>query len=287
MAGCSVVLISIILFIIAVVIVIGVLAVILALAALFFFLGIALRKKGKKIGYLFLALGVIFIVFLGYVAFSIFAPEKVNIETPTDVVSILDSNIDKLEKYIVEEDVDSLDDLLFEYPELLYYIDKDDDCVLTKALEIGDLETVECMIEHGIRFDDEIINENDDKNYISIYFYNKRDNYTYGDEDTASTEVLEMTKLMIENGASVNFHNNKYEKNALYSALPWICYDEKISEGDIILVNMLIASGISFSHKNSLNYELSLMEEFDRLTYRYDVKHDENYNELRSILSPY
>lgn len=287
MAGCSVVLISIILFIIAVVIVIGVLAVILALAALFFFLGIALRKKGKKIGYLFLALGVIFIVFLGYVAFSIFAPEKVNIETPTDVVSILDSNIDKLEKYIIEGDVDSLDDLLFEYPELLYYIDKDDDCVLTKALEIGDLETVECMIEHGIRFDDEIINENDDKNYISIYFYNKRDNYTYGDEDTASTEVLEMTKLMIENGASVNFHNNKYEKNALYSALPWICYDEKISEGDIILVNMLIASGISFSHKNSLNYELSLMEEFDRLTYRYDVKHDENYNELRSILSPY
>ncbi len=287
MAGCSVVLISIILFIIAVVIVIGVLAVILALAALFFFLGIVLRKKGKKIGYLFLALGVIFIVFLGYVAFSIFAPEKVNIETPTDVVSILDSNIDKLEKYIIEGDVDSLDDLLFEYPELLYYIDKDDDCVLTKALEIGDLETVECMIEHGIRFDDEIINENDDKNYISIYFYNKRDNYTYGDEDTASTEVLEMTKLMIENGASVNFHNNKYEKNALYSALPWICYDEKISEGDIILVNMLIASGISFSHKNSLNYELSLMEEFDRLTYRYDVKHDENYNELRSILSPY
>lgn len=287
MAGCSVVLISIILIIIAVVIVIGVLAVILALAALFFFLGIALRKKGKKIGYLFLALGVIFIVFLGYVAFSIFAPEKVNIETPTDVVSILDSNIDKLEKYIIEGDVDSLDDLLFEYPELLYYIDKDDDCVLTKALEIGDLETVECMIEHGIRFDDEIINENDDKNYISIYFYNKRDNYTYGDEDTASTEVLEMTKLMIENGASVNFHNNKYEKNALYSALPWICYDEKISEGDIILVNMLIASGISFSHKNSLNYELSLMEEFDRLTYRYDVKHDENYNELRSILSPY
>lgn len=287
MAGCSVVLISIILFIIAVVIVIGVLAVILALAALFFFLGIALRKKGKKIGYLFLALGVIFIVFLGYVAFSIFAPEKVNIETPTDVVSILDSNIDKLEKYIIEGDVDSLDDLLFEYPELLYYIDKDDDCVLTKALEIGDLETVECMIEHGIRFDDEIINENDDKNYISIYFYNKRDNYTYGDEDTASTEVLEMTKLMIENGASVNFHNNKYEKNALYSALPWICYDEKISEGDIILVNMLIASGISFSHKNSLNYELSLMEEFDRLTYRYDVRQDENYNELRSILSPY
>ena len=287
MAGCSVVLISIILIIIAIVIVIGVLAVILVLAALFFFLGIALRKKGKKIGYLFLALGVIFIVFLGYVAFSIFAPEKVNIETPTDVVSILDSNIDKLEKYIIEGDVDSLDDLLFEYPELLYYIDKDDDCVLTKALEIGDLETVECMIEHGIRFDDEIINENDDKNYISIYFYNKRDNYTYGDEDTASTEVLEMTKLMIENGASVNFHNNKYEKNALYSALPWICYDEKISEGDIILVNMLIASGISFSHKNSLNYELSLMEEFDRLTYRYDVKHDENYNELRSILSPY
>ena len=287
MAGCSVVLISIILIIIAVVIVIGVLAVILALAALFFFLGIALRKKGKKIGYLFLALGVIFIVFLGYVAFSIFAPEKVNIETPTDVVSILDSNIDKLEKYIVEGDVDSLDDLLFEYPELLYYIDKDDDCVLTKALEIGDLETVECMIEHGIRFDDEIINENDDKNYISIYFYNKRDNYTYGDEDTASTEVLEMTKLMIENGASVNFHNNKYEKNALYSALPWICYDEKISEGDIILVNMLIASGISFSHKNSLNYELSVMEEFDQLTYRYDVRQDENYNELRSILSPY
>ena len=287
MAGCSVVLISIILFIIAVVIVIGVLAVILALAALFFFSGIVLRKKGKKIGYLFLALGVIFIVFLGYVAFSIFAPEKVNIETPTDVVSILDSNIDKLEKYIIEGDVDSLDDLLFEYPELLYYIDKDDDCVLTKALEIGDLETVECMIEHGIRFDDEIINENDDKNYISIYFYNKRDNYTYGDEDTASTEVLEMTKLMIENGASVNFHNNKYEKNALYSALPWICYDEKISEGDIILVNMLIASGISFSHKNSLNYELSVMEEFDRLTYRYDVRQDENYNELRSILSPY
>lgn len=287
MAGCSVVLISIILIIIAIVIVIGVLAVILVLAALFFFLGIALRKKGKKIGYLFLALGVIFIVFLGYVAFSIFAPEKVNIETPTDVVSILDSNIDKLEKYIIEGDVDSLDDLLFEYPELLYYIDKDDDCVLTKALEIGDLETVECMIEHGIRFDDEIINENDDKNYISIYFYNKRDNYTYGDEDTASTEVLEMTKLMIENGASVNFHNNKYEKNALYSALPWICYDEKISEGDIILVNMLIASGISFSHKNSLNHELSVMEEFDRLTYRYDVKHDENYNELRSILSPY
>ena len=287
MAGCSVVLISIILFIIAVVIVIGVLAVILALAALFFFLGIALRKKGKKIGYLFLALGVIFIVLLGYVAFSIFAPEKVNIETPTDVVSILDSNIDKLEKYIIEGDVDSLDDLLFEYPELLYYIDKDDDCVLTKALEIGDLETVECMIEHGIRFDDEIINENDDKNYISIYFYNKRDNYTYGDEDTASTEVLEMTKLMIENGASVNFHNNKYEKNALYSALPWVCYDEKISEGDIILVNMLIASGISFSHKNSLNHELSVMEEFDRLTYRYDVRQDENYNELRSILSPY
>ena len=287
MAGCSVVLISIIFIIIVIVIVIGVLAVILALAALFFFSGIILRKKGKKIGYLFLALGVIFIVFLGYVAFSIFAPEKVNIETPTDVVSILDSNIDKLEKYIIEGDVDSLDDLLFEYPELLYYIDKDDDCVLTKALEIGDLETVECMIEHGIRFDDEIINENDDKNYISIYFYNKRDNYTYGDEDTASTEVLEMTKLMIENGASVNFHNNKYEKNALYSALPWICYDEKISEGDIILVNMLIASGISFSHKNSLNYELSLMEEFDRLTYRYDVKHDENYNELRSILSPY
>ena len=204
MAGCSVVLISIILFSIAGVIVIGVLAVIRVLAALFFFLGIALRKKGKKIGYLFLALGVIFIVFLGYVAFSIFAPEKVNIETPTDVVSILDSNIDKLEKYIIEGDVDSLDDLLFEYPELLYYIDKDDDCVLTKALEIGDLETVECMIEHGIRFDDEIINENDDKNYISIYFYNKRDNYTYGDEDTASTEVLEMTKLMIENGICNN-----------------------------------------------------------------------------------
>lgn len=96
-----------------------------------------------------------------------------------------------------------------------------------------------------------------------------------------------MTKLMIENGASVNFHNNKYEKNALYSALPWICYDEKISEGDIILINMLISSGISFSHKHSVNHELSVMEEFNQLTHRYDVKQDENYNELRSILSPY
>lgn len=38
--------------------------------------------------------------------------------------------------------------------------------------------------------DDEIINENDDKNYISINFYNKIDNYTYGDGDTASTEDL-------------------------------------------------------------------------------------------------
>lgn len=98
MAGCGIILISLIFIIFAIVIVVGVLGVILALAALFFFSGIALRKKGKKVGYLFLALGVLFIVFFGYLAFSIFATEKVNIETPTDVVSICDSNIDKLEK---------------------------------------------------------------------------------------------------------------------------------------------------------------------------------------------
>lgn len=287
MAGCSVVVISIIFIIIATVVVLGVLAVILALTAAFFISGVLLRKKGKKIGYVFLTLGVIFLLFLGYLAFSLFAPDKENIETPTGVVSIWDFNIDKLEKYIVEQDVESLDYLLSKHPELLYYMEKNDECVLTKALEIGDLETVKCMIDHGIRFDDKIINENDDKNYISIYFYNLMNNYTYGGGDTASTEVLEMTKLMIENGASVNFDNNKYEKNALYSVLPWIVSDKKISEEDIILINVIISSGVSFSHKHSLNNELSIMEEFEQMTYIYDVKQDENYKELKTILSPY
>ena len=72
MAGLGVVLTCFLFIIIFFLIVFGILAFIFALITLFFLLGAFMRKKGRKIGFIFIALGVLLLLLLGYVAFVIF-----------------------------------------------------------------------------------------------------------------------------------------------------------------------------------------------------------------------
>lgn len=81
MAGCIAFLVIIFLLIISLIVMFGIVVLMIGLTAFFLILGVAFRKDGKKIGYLFFALSVIFLLLTVYWGFSILGPEEETIET--------------------------------------------------------------------------------------------------------------------------------------------------------------------------------------------------------------
>lgn len=188
--------------------------VLFATTGVFIFKGVSHRKKKKKTSYIFFGFGAIMILFISILAFKMFSPmflpKKIDIETPTGVVSIFENNIDKLEKYIVEENTEKIDDLLSKHPELLYYISPNDNDLITKAVELVDLDLDLEMIEQTLVKDIEcdespqVTQVSVSMNCTGLIDKTTRIENTYG-RDVLSTGVIGLVGIPVDISSTSSF----------------------------------------------------------------------------------
>ncbi len=119
--------------------------------------------------------------------------------------------------------------------------------MLHLAIINNDIETAQCIIDHGAAFDSGY-NFQDNKYQYSIECY--FDNYVErsGLEDLKHTDY-ECVKFMIDNNAKMVYDDNSY--NILFCAVENICCDGNVSDDDVRIVKLIKDSGVNINDTNS------------------------------------
>lgn len=225
---------------------IGILFVIL----IFLILGIVFAvKKRKKLAIVFFSIdGAILIIIACIIAviyFTIVSPKDKIFETPDGYEKVSTKIVSELEESIENGDMENVDVILDEYPELIYYADVNHTSFLHKAILSGNVDVAECIIEHGAEFDDEFFLDHLIFDYSFEYYFA---NLEKGEN---SDNIYEVVQFMLENGAEVEYEGNNTTPNVLFQAIWWICYDGEISDNDIVLLGLFIDYGASVTETDS------------------------------------
>lgn len=259
-----------ILFVISIVILI-VMLVLLILGIVF-----AVKKK-KTLATIFFSIDGAILIIIAIIVIAIYcfinAPKSETFETPDGEKTVSAEIISQMEESINCNDTEDVDDILDEYPELIYYYESSYTSILHKATELGNLEVAECILDHGAEYDDEIIMDH------LIYDYSLE--YYFG---TCNSErFYETVGFMLENGATVTYQGNTSTPNALFQAVWWISHDDNLSDEDIALIELLIEYGASTTEINSSNK--SAIDVYYETTYQHSItEDDENYLEIVALL---
>lgn len=231
----------------------GVICVIfLFLMLLFLILGIVKARKKKKSAKVFFSLAAVsFVLLLGFLWF-LFGPKRAEIDTPDGTVKVSKKITAELEECIENEDIQKLDEMLDKRPELVYYTNSKHHGMLYTAALTGNVELLECVLEHGAKFDDEILHKNLIYEYSLEYYFHNLTHLTEEEtEKVKSRGSAPIVEIMLENGATVNFENNEEVPNALFIAIWWIVTDDEVTEDELQVVEMLIEHGASCTETNS------------------------------------
>lgn len=251
-----------------------------------FVFGLIQKKKGKKSGKRYLILsGIIFTLFASTIIYFVI-PKIIPVETPDGNAYVWSNQVKKCFDAVNNDDVEALDKCLEKNPALLYYSNENSADILHIAARRNQIDAVKCMIDHGAYFDNGI---NLSNNYVNLsenriaysldyyFFYSKM----YYHDDYQEGSSLEMIKLMLDNGAQVNYDGDFENPNALFSALMWATDDEKISDEEIEVFELLLDT--EADTKAIHKYGCNLLEAFYIYQYSKDVT-GENADKLASML---
>ncbi|MBQ1546440.1 MAG: hypothetical protein IIZ59_02780 [Clostridia bacterium] len=211
-----------------------------------FIIGIVTRKKKPILSrVLFCISGAIFLLFAGVITY-IALPKPKTIETPEGEKTIMSDVKENYLQAVKGSDYDTIDSLLTKYPELVYCLDVNSLDALQFFADNDDLDGVQILLNHGARFDNGVTLKHRISEYaISDYF-----NY----QNTVRTPegTVKMLKIMIDNGADVNYTNAVYSDNisALFDVMYHAVEDDKIEDGELEAVRVITAAGVDKAKKN-------------------------------------
>ncbi|MDO5094964.1 MAG: ankyrin repeat domain-containing protein [Peptostreptococcaceae bacterium] len=156
--------------------------------------------------------------------------------------------VNKLFYAVKDGEVEVVEKMLSENPELIYYRWEDFGSidVLNQALVFHHADVAECFLRHGAKFDSKEQLESGEYSMEQFISYRMSVLSTVG----SSEEDNQMLRFMMEHGAQVTFGQESYHPNALFAYISWIDYDEKIGEGEIEIIREMIERGASLTIEN-------------------------------------
>lgn len=264
------------LFVLAIVGIVFLLVAVISITMIvFLILGIVFRKRDKIASNVFLGLSGFILLVLLCGAIVVFGPKKEEIETPNGTVKVWESTVEEYLNHVANDNMEEVEKMLKEEPALVFSYDINHNDILQSAALNGNVEMMELALEYGAEFDNELIYGVMTYDY-SIQSYLLHIGRSPKRYDLTDVDVLEVTKFMLENGASIET-NEDLEPNALFYADSWICHDKIISDEDIELVELLHSYGAEYSYELYFNYvEATAMDE---------VAKDENYDILLDLVA--
>lgn len=270
---------------VALAVIIAIIVGLIVITLIFLILAIVFTACHKKTpGIVFFCLAGTGLYMMASMAIYPFLPQKVDVKTPSGVVEVWDSDYKKLRDYVIDGNIEKVDKMLNKHPELIYYNRSTCGGILHRAEVCGSIPMVQCILDHGAKFDDAIVYENVTFDYsLQSYFDDMRTLCDEGD-DTGSDEILNMVEFMLENGAEVNFYDKDNKPNALFTAVDLVGSDGVISDGDIELIKLLKSHGASctkVSYRDFTAYDYYV--DYCR-SEKHSVIMDDNYAKLAEVL---
>ena len=164
-------------------------------------------------------------------------------------VTISESNIVRMKDLIREDDMDGLDELLDDHPELIYYQDTNHITLLEFGLRNCDTEIMQIAVDHGAVFDDKAAHENlvydnslerflSDLDYSVFAFSGSskpEPRFTRGD---TTDEILDAARFAIDHGANVEWDKNTGHFTFAGLVEEWIGSDGRITDKDRELLDL-------------------------------------------------
>ncbi|MBQ8927764.1 MAG: hypothetical protein IJ055_05780 [Oscillospiraceae bacterium] len=155
-------------------------------------------------------------------------------------------DVDRMKECIAQRDLDGLDRLLDDAPELIYYLDTNHMSLLEFGLRNCDVPVMQIAVDHGARFDDEVahrhlvfkhsLEEFFDLDYwVFAYTFDTKPEprFTAG---AATPEMVDAARFAIEHGASVRWEKYGEEWTFADQVSSWIDADGVISAQDEALL---------------------------------------------------
>lgn len=247
-----------------------------------FIVGLILRKKHKKVSRACLtASGVILAIFAA-LALYIFFPRPIEVNTPNGTEIVYSNTESSYAKAVREGDIDKVSKMLDRRPFLIYdyhsvyysgyYIDG-----LMYAVVDGNRELAECIVSHGLTFDNGVTLEGTEYYDYALDFFFDRIPFLEKEID-----VSDWLEFMIDNGAAVEYSDGS---NALFEAVDYICYDGVITDEDVEIVSLLIEKGADISDSPEY-YDQPLFGRYDENVKNHQVDVDaENTIKVAQLLS--
>lgn len=187
-----------------------------------------------------------------------------HITTPSGVEEIPSKKLEAFFDAVDERDLDAMNELLDEYPFLIYeqgvlYPELDD------VILRGTPEMVQAMLDHGAVIDDRFLYE--PRVFAEYTYQYSLENYLnrYYKSDVEG-EALIMVRFLIDNGAKTvyeyddigweitNVYGDKivgyHQPNALFSVVDQICKNKELTEEDAELIKLILDTGIDTKVKN-------------------------------------
>ena len=218
------------------------------LMILFFIIGMIQKKRGKKSGKGFLIASAVLCCILVTNVLIFVLPVRVEIDTPYGKDHVWSNQRDSYFNALYDGDTKKVGKILDKNSKLIYAVSNGNDfdglhCAIIK----NDIETAQCIIDHGGAFDSGYnFFDNEYKYSLECYFdtYFRRS----GLEDLKHTEY-ECVKFMIDNNAKVEYDSNDF--SVLFYAVESICYDGSISDEDVQMIKLLTESGADITDTNA------------------------------------
>ena len=226
--------------------------ILLVLSILFLILGIIKHKSGKKIHVLFYSLSGVF--FLPIVAMFLFIclPKKESFETPNGTASVWDTTAEQYIEALTTQDLSTLNNLLYDYPQLIYYTDTNDLGILEYGMATCNIELLQLGLDYGASFDTPIIYDKLLSNGSYSFFFDFLGYYCDYEVVKGETtdEILETVKFMMENGANAELGDDMSCPTLLFYAAYWVDDDQIISLKDMELLTTIMEYGCPTDTQN-------------------------------------
>lgn len=238
------------------------------------------RRKQIRCTVFFSAAGVLFVI-IAALAFLVFGPKKVTLETPDGDIKISERYVNKVMVAVKAENAAQVSVLLDEHPELVYYADTNRKTFLDMASLMGNTELAAVLVDHGASYDSELTLRHLIYDYSFEMYY---DNlcYEYNNEmykcNRNIDDVYSMTEFMLENGAKAECDG----KNVLPMALILISDDGEIEDKEVQLIKLFIDYGADVT--DTFGDDSTVYELFERDIEEYGLSGD-NVEEISRMLT--
>lgn len=210
-----------------------------------FIVGMATRKKKPIFSRVLICISaVIFLLFAAGITY-IAMPKKKTIETPYGDATVMSDVKKQYLEAVHQRDFHTVDSLLTENPMLMYCLDENSLDALQYYAEYNDFEGVQLLLDHGAYFDNGVTLSHRITEYAIADYFNHAKN--------SGDDVIKMLKIMIDNGADVNYTNAVYTQNvsALFNVTYWAVSDDKIDEKELEAVRLVTAAGVDKTKQNA------------------------------------